>query len=161
MITDPRMSTRRKFIVNCSAAVAALALAPLTALKAPAGGARTFQLVDEMSGSDWAAQAATRFQARLASGQTVELQLLKVRLGRTFPSQLGRRPPADANFEKFSLIFSGPKDVLLDPAIHRFEHAQLGRFEMYVGPVGTTDAGSVRYETVFNRPAPARAGQFT
>lgn len=139
----------------------ALALAPVAAIKASAGTARTFQSVDDMICSDWAAQVNTPFQTRLASGQIVQLQLVKVRLGRTTPSKPGRRPAADANNEKFSLIFSGPKDALLAPAIHRFAHEQLGRFEMYIGQIGTADAQTVRYETVFNRPTPTRAGEIT
>jgi hypothetical protein len=65
----------------------------------------------------------------------------------------GRRPPPDAANEKFSLVFSGPRDRLLPAAIHRFEHAQLGSFDMYVGPVGPMNSENVRYESVFNRTA--------
>jgi hypothetical protein len=33
----------------------------------------------------------------------------------------------------------------------------LGRFEMYIGRIGTGDTRGVRYESVFNRPPPAGA----
>jgi hypothetical protein len=70
----------------------------------------------------------------------------------------GHRLPGDAGYEKFSLIFSGPKEKLIPPAIYRFEHEQLGGFDMYIGQIGPRDMDRVRYETVFNRPSfPAAA----
>ena len=58
--------------------------------------------------------------------------------------------PDTKNFHSFS---DGPKNNLIQSAIHHFEHEELGRFEMYVGQIGTTDE-DVRYEAGFNRPAP-------
>jgi hypothetical protein len=85
--------------------------------------------------------------------RTVELKLLKAPCAPATPATPGRRPPGDARNEKFSLIFSGPKEELIEPAIYRFEHEKLGAFEMYVGQIGTRETETVRYETVFNRPA--------
>ena len=59
--------------------------------------------------------------------------------------------PDTKNFRSFS---ADPKDELIESAIHRFEHEELGRFEMYVGQIGTADNDDVRYEAGFNRPAP-------
>ena len=87
----------------------------------------------------------------------VELKLLKAPVAVSTPVTPGRRLPGDAGYEKFSLIFSGPKKEFIEPAIYRFEHAQLGRFDMYIGQIGPRDADSVRYETVFNRPASTAA----
>jgi hypothetical protein len=144
------MTTRRKFLFDCSTALAAFALVPVSSF-----GAGNFQSIAEMSHAALAAQVNTFFRVRLASGQMVKLKLLKAPLARPTPSRLGRRS-GDAGNEKFSLVFSGPKAALLAAAIHEFEHERLGRFEMYIGQIGTQDAESVRYESVFNRPAPAK-----
>ncbi len=53
----------------------------------------------------------------------------------------GKRTP-------FSLVFRGPPDPVLPQRIYRFEHHDLGAFEIFVVPVGR-DADGVRYEAVF------------
>jgi hypothetical protein len=91
----------------------------------------------------------------------VELKLLKAPVAPPTPARPGHRPPGDAGNEKFSLIFSGPKEALLASAIHQFEHRHLGRFEMYIGQIGARDTDGVRYEAVFNQPAPAASTRAT
>ena len=146
------VNPRRTFIFNCATALMAWTLAPVTAIHASGG---TFRSLDDLSYPMLAGQVNTQFRIRLASGQTLRLKLLKALLARPTPAVPGRRPPGDVGNEKFSLIFSGPKDQLIEPAIHQFEHGELGRFKMYVGQIGTRDPHAVRYETVFNRPPPA------
>jgi hypothetical protein len=153
------MNTRREFLRNGSAAMAALAFAPVFLESAPTFAAR-FQALAKIGYPRLAAQVGTSFLVRLASGQTVSLQLLKARPSPPLPVRSGRRPPADANNEKFSLLFGGPAYPPLSAAIHSFAHEQLGRFEMYIGPVGQPDRDGARYESVFNRPPPA-GSQFT
>jgi len=99
-------------------------------------------------------QVNTLFKVRRADGQVVNLTLLKAPLARPRRT-IGNKPPVDLNHEKFSLIFSGPKDVLLASAIHQFEHRELGRFEMHLGPIGMPGADGLRYESVFNQPVSA------
>ena len=133
--------------------MAALALAPMFSVRASAATATEFQPLERMGYSALAGQVNTQFRVRLSPRRVVELTLLKVPLAPTAPIKPDRRPPADAGNEKFSLIFSGPKDALLPPAIHRFEHDQLGRLEMYIGQIGMPDTERVRYEAVFNLPS--------
>jgi hypothetical protein len=146
------VSTRRTFIFKCAGAAMALGLVPVTTISALAGRSGTFRPLVDLEYPALAGQVNTQFQVRLASGQTLPLKLLKAPLAPPTPVVSGRRPPGDAGNEKFSLIFSGPKDQLIEPAIHQFEHEDLGRFEMYIGQIGTCDPDAVRYETVFNRP---------
>ena len=148
------MSTRRKFLFDCSTAVAALALVPLSSvnLSAIAEEAGGFKSLEQMSYAVLAGQVNTHFRVSLSPRRVVDLKLLKAPLVRATPITPGRPLPGDAGFEKFSLIFSGPKDALLASAIHRFEHDQLGRFEMFIGQIGMPDADSVRYQAGFNRP---------
>ena len=154
------MSTRRKFLFDCSTAVAALGLVPLHSagqLAQPRGG---FQSLGKLSYPSLAGQVNTLFRV-LSVGQVVELKLLKARVAPPTPARPGHRPPGDAGNEKFSLIFSGPKEALLASATHQFEHRQLGRFEMYIGQIGTRDTDGVRYEAVFNQRAPAASTRTT
>jgi hypothetical protein len=148
------MSTRRKFIFDCSTAVAAFGLLPMSSFSLPATSGGGFQSLEQISYPALAGQINTVFRVRLSTLRAVELKLLKAPLVPPTPMTLGRRLPGDARNEKFSLIFSGPEQTLLPSAIHRFEHEQLGRFEMYIGQIGKQDSESIRYETVFNRPVP-------
>jgi len=153
------MKSRRKFIFDCSVVVAALAVAPVSSFSCFANVGARYTSLEQMDYAMLAGQVNTRFCVRLPSGEWVELKLLKAPLAPPTPVVPGHRLPGDAGNEKFSLIFSGPKAVLLPSAIHQFEHPQLGRFEMYVGEIGLREGESVRYESVFNRPAPV-AGAF-
>jgi hypothetical protein len=149
--------TRRKFLFGCSTAVGALTLTPLSSLGMSARPGVGFQSLDQISYPALAGQINTLFRVRLCAGRTVDFKLLKAPLAPRTRVTLGRRLPGDVGNEKFSLIFSGPKDELIEPAIYRFEHEQLGRFDMYIGQIGTRAMDCVRYETVFNRPALAPA----
>ena len=147
------MSTRRKFLFDCSSAVAALTLVPMSLFSLPAITGGEMPSPKFLNYQTLAGQINTVFRVRLASGQAVELKLLKAPLARPTPVRPGCRLPGDAGHEKFSLIFSGPKEGLLASAIHQFEHQQLGRFEMHIGSIGALDTEAVRYEAVFNQPA--------
>jgi len=148
------MNSRRKFIFDCSAVAAALTVAPLSSFSRPAISGGGMQSLEQMSYPVLAGQVNTTFRVRVSSRQVVELKLLKAPLAPPTPVALFRRAPGDAGHEIFSLIFAGPKNELIPPAVHRFEHDHLGRFEMYIGQIGMPEAGSVRYEAGFNRPAP-------
>jgi len=147
------MSSRRKFIFDCSTAVAAFGLLPMGSFGLPAISGGRYQSLDDMSYPVLSAQINTLFRTRLSTLQTVKLKLLKAPLAPATLITPGYPLPGDAGYEKFSLIFVGEKHTLLPSAIHCFEHEELGRFEMYIGQIGTTD-DDVRYEAGFNRPAP-------
>ena len=87
-----------------------------------------------------------------------DLQLIKARLAPRRLVAPGRRPPVDAENEKFSLIFRGREHSPLASAIHSFEHPRLGRFEMFFGEIGARDGAGVRYEAVFNQPVATAPG---
>jgi hypothetical protein len=147
------MSSRRKFIFDCSTIVGMFSLLPMGSCCGPVISGRSHKSLDDMSYPMLAAQINTVFRVRLSTFQTVELKLLKAPLAPPTLVTPGSRLPGDAGYEKFSLIFVGEKHTLLPSAIHHFEHDELGRFEMYVGQIGTTD-DDVRYEAGFNRPSP-------
>jgi hypothetical protein len=50
--------------------------------------------------------------------------------------------------EAFSLVFRGPFDPLLAQGIHPVEHADLGRLEIFLVPIGRDAAGAL-YQAIF------------
>ena len=134
--------------------MAVMAVFPASAFGKTANAGRDFRSLTRISYSHLAAQIHTQFRVYAPSGRVVELRLLKAPLTAPSPVVPGRRPPADAGNEKFSLVFSGPQDDLLPEAIHPFEHDELGRFDMYIGLIGPRNLERVRYQSVFNRPVP-------
>lgn len=129
--------------------MAALAVAPMSSLSRSAMG---WQAPGQISYPAFVRQVNTIFEVHSSSGRVVKLKLLKATLAPPTLWVPGRRAMGDAGNEKFSLIFSGPKEAVLTSAIHWFEHDELGRFELYIGQIGTKDRDRVRYESVFNRP---------
>jgi hypothetical protein len=53
----------------------------------------------------------------------------------------GRRVP-------FSLVFRGPRDVLLPQRTYRIEHEAIGAFDLFLVPIGP-DGEGMRYEAIF------------
>ena len=149
-----QMKSRRKFIIDCSAVMAVITVAPINLLNRTATSGGGYQSLEQMNYAVLAGQLNTLFRVRVSPQQVVALKLLKAPLAPPTPIRPGHRLPGDAGYEKFSLIFSGPKDALLASAIHQFEHEHLGRFEMYIGQIGMPHPDGVRYEAGFNRPEP-------
>ena len=129
------MRSRRKFVLDCTTALAALATAPMGLALAERESAAAQSPVS-LDYAAFAGQINTLFRVPLASGQVVDLRLIKAKLAPRRALPPSRRPPPDAENEKFSLIFSGPQTVPLASAIHPFEHRRLGRFEMHIGEIG-------------------------
>jgi hypothetical protein len=146
------MISRRTFVFDCSTVLAGLASAPL-GIGLRRTEARASQSPGGLNYAAFAAQINTSFRVRLFSGQVVALQLIKARLAPHRPDAPGRQPPVDADNERFSLIFRGPRHSPLASAMHSFEHPRLGRFEMYFGEISVRDEAGIRYEAVFNQPA--------
>ncbi len=148
------MKTRREFLFDGCATVMGLALLPAAAASAAGISHPVSSAAGSLSYEDLARQVNTSFRARTSSSSTVELTLLKAPLAVAVPARPGRKLRGDAGNERFSLVFSGPKTPLLESAIHRLEHEELGQVELYLGRVGTLAREDVRYEAVFNRPVP-------
>jgi hypothetical protein len=52
--------------------------------------------------------------------------------------------------QNFSLFFKGSHDTPLRPNTYSFEHPQLGAFQLFISPAGSS-GGLKQYEAVFNR----------
>lgn len=83
----------------------------------------------------------TPFTIRVDGGAPVVLTLAEV-----------ERRPAPAGWESFALLFDGPAPALAQWT-YMVEHGTMGTFPLFLGPVAG-GATEVRYEAVFNRPAP-------
>jgi len=59
--------------------------------------------------------------------------------GQSTPS--GRRQP-------FSIVFRGPRQILLPQRIYRMEHGAIGAFELFLVPIGPDQEGML-YEAIF------------
>ncbi len=145
------MSTRREFIARSSTLAAALAVLPMGALARAFGLGPRAVSTSQVSFSEFAGQVNTTFRVYATPTRVVELKLVEASLDPQRP-QSGRRPPLDADYEKFSLIFSGPRSELLEQRILPFEHDQLGRFDMVALPIFTRKPDQQNYQAVFNRP---------
>jgi len=90
----------------------------------------------------------TRFRVRLGAERHLDLELAEAVAGRDGPRTDGRdRYPRQ---ETFSLLFTGPVEPLLPQQIYRFEHDQVGAFDLFIVPIGR-DAHCVKYQAIFNR----------
>lgn len=93
----------------------------------------------------------TRFPVHSGAGRASTLVLEEARRASA------RMDGGDSGLEVFSLIFSGNPACALEQGTYGFEHARLGRFEMFIVPVDRAQAGRIRYEAVFQRPPPRRS----
>src|SRR5688572_30757314 len=108
------MSTRRKFIINCTAlAVSATALPVSALLTSRRDIMLRFQTL--------AAEVNSMFMARNTSGTRHSLRLVEAASTHT--------PGAH-----FSLLFRGDATQPLNQDTYSFEHARLGHFEMFIVP---------------------------
>lgn len=90
----------------------------------------------------------TRFRVGLDAAGFIELELVEVNV----MNSPGQANPAAARpvQESFSLVFHGPDNRFLPQRIYPFEHNQIGRFELFIVPIGKKP-GSIEYQAVFNR----------
>ena len=81
----------------------------------------------------------SKFRVGSGAPGAVELQLIE--------AEDHTRSPKN---ERFSLLFRGPKDSPLAQGMHRFEHDEIGSFDLFIVPVSQDQEGT-QYEAIFNR----------
>jgi len=85
------------------------------------------------------------FRIQADSGSSIDAELIEA-------TPMGSRPGgsgAVAQRDAFSIVFRGPAEPVLPQKIYTLEHAKLGRFELFLVPIGP-DASGMCYEAVFN-----------
>lgn len=149
-------STRRKFLWDCSKILAA-AVSPIGL----AAESSEFEMkdisLDDLRYATFSKQAKSSFRVYADANRTVDLKLAKTALAKDRPARRGKRP-GDAGNEKFSLLFTGPREALLQQGVYKFEHQKIGRFEMFITPVIPPENSRYYYEAVFNRPVRNKRG---
>ncbi|HLX68304.1 MAG TPA: hypothetical protein VKV04_01635 [Verrucomicrobiae bacterium] len=88
----------------------------------------------------------TRFGVCADSGEIIELQLIEVAAG---PAAASSGPGA-GQYESFSLLFHGPANPFLPQKTYTFDHPQMGKFALFIVPVGKEES-RFKYQAVFNR----------
>jgi len=91
-----------------------------------------------------AALVRTTFVVRDANGGAQALELVGAE----------RASGDDGGTESFSLVFRGETTRALGQNTYAFDHSRLGRFEMFIVPVGRENQDGCYYEAVFNRTPP-------
>jgi hypothetical protein len=86
------------------------------------------------------------FRLHLEGREPLEAVLEKVT---EIPVSGWRPDDAAGHRQPFSLLLLGPPQFVLPQAIYRFEHDELGAFEIFIVPIGRSAEG-VRYEAVFS-----------
>ena len=146
------MQSRRSFLSVCSAISAAALVFPKGLLARAALPSWRQASLEDLSCETFAGQLNTTFWIQAAPARSIAVKLDEVRLRRDKPLQPGQRPAGDAGNEKFSLFFTGRRSEMLPQETYTFEHGALGRFDLFIVPVGTRNPHKIYYEMVFNRP---------
>ena len=100
-------------------------------------------MLEDFTLETFAGRVGQRFRIAVDDTDWVEAELAEA-------SAIGPQPAPASGSERspFSIVFRGPPDPLLPQRIYRFEHDELGSFDLFVVPIGR-DAAGVDYEAVF------------
>jgi hypothetical protein len=100
-------------------------------------------LIDYYSKSTFAPYVGTEFKVRLNESKVRRLKLVEVR----------EIEGGGNSGQSFSLLFAGPKGKTFPQKTYSIEHGALGKFELFLVPVGLREGASAEYfEAIFNRP---------
>lgn len=141
------LATRRQFLRACSTLAVGAGLTPRALLASPFE--RGAVSLDAISFPHFSAQIGTPFRVWQNSAPVVSLILIEAQ-PRQVPDWMTLQAEDGLN-EKFSLLFVGPTDVLLEQDTHIFEHPRIGRFAMFIAPILFPSAEGCYYEAIFNR----------
>jgi len=98
-------------------------------------------MLDRLTCGDFSALVGEPFEVTASDGERLELVLIEVSTG-------GSAPPGAARIP-FAVQWRGPGHRLLPQGIYPFDHAALGRLELFVVPIAK-EADGFRYEAVFS-----------
>lgn len=110
--------------------------------------AQRYMPIPKLNFQMFASQLNTTFQVTLTDGSTVPLKLVQARKGAAQKDAGGR----SIGYERFSLLFAGPLQPVLEQQIHAFSQPRIGQFDIFIVPVISRDASATYYECIFNRP---------
>ena len=103
---------------------------------APAG-----DVLSRLKQEDFVRYLNTSFSIRMSPTIVWKVDLYKVTENKAGTLQ---------GLKNFSIFFRGSHDNFLRQNTYKFEHPQLGKFSLFIGPAGTSGTWK-QYEAVFNR----------
>jgi hypothetical protein len=103
---------------------------------------------DQLTLETFAPWVKTKFRTFAETDNFLELELIEA--GEIANAGQRQLPIDGPRQEMFSLIFAGPVERQLPQQIYGFEHDQVGRFDLFIVPVGQK-AGFILYQAIFNR----------
>ena len=137
--------SRRNFVASCAAATAVATIAPTGAQglthepsTRQTGLSKRFPMSENLTKSVFEKHLNSEFQVQNGSGGTIAAELIEVSEGRCTPKQ-----------EQWAILFRAPKETPLQQSMYQFKHSEMGKFELFIVPVGE-DEGGYQYEAVFN-----------
>jgi hypothetical protein len=102
---------------------------------------------DDLRAGTFSMHLNTPFSIYISPTMAMEVELVEVTEKGVSDHQ---QPSAATHQERFSLVFRGPRDRLLQQGMYQLQHDQLGVLELFLVPVGRDHEG-LYYEAVFNR----------
>src|SRR5215469_15192593 len=102
--------------------------------------------LEQLTYEDFSGMVNSKFRVWIDAQNSLELELSEV----TSPRISMAGGTKGAAYENFTLNFTGPADKLLPQRIYCFESPSLGRFELFIVPVGCSPS-SAQYQATFNR----------
>ena len=99
-------------------------------------------MLDRLTADSFAPYEGTEFCVDATHGEPILLRLTAI-------TRLPVQPHAPRP-EPFSLELVGPVTPVLPQSIYALEHAELGRLDLFVVPLGPDREGSMVYEVAFN-----------
>jgi hypothetical protein len=144
------MYNRRQFLSGCSSLALAAAFSSNPLCAAPVLGDRSDEQLSFASFSKFVGSA---FIVQSGAEPRVTLELIRAVPQPALRAASAKAP--DAHHEKFSLMFRGPQSASLAQNTYTFQHRHMGRFAMFIVPVGLKDQEHDYYQAIFNRPLAA------
>lgn len=102
--------------------------------------------LEQLNFESFAGLVKTRFRVWVNDQDALDLELSEI----TPPSVVSTGGAKGPRYENFALLFRGPADRLLAQRTYWFESPPIGRFELFIVPVGR-DPDGIRYQATFNR----------
>ncbi len=102
-------------------------------------------MLEDVTKAMFAENVNSTFNLRQETGPPVPLELVELQEGAPHPK-----------YEHFSLLFRGPRAVLLPQRTYEVDHMKLGTFLLFVVPI-KQDENGIYYGSAFSRSAPQKA----
>ena len=154
--------SRRKFVkagamMGLSAAAALKGATTVFGQQADGAQSGLFRIPDDsqaemiyrLSEDTFSRYIGTTFRIRTSPFTAINLELIKV-TRRESSAPDSEKPAKVPEVDCFSVMFRGPRKLPLESRTYRFEHDQMGAFDLFIVPVD--DHKKQRhYQAVFNR----------